>query len=570
MRTRHQHRSARKGSIMAVVMLMMVVVAIAGTAMLSMSTIHRIQVVQNGIDVRLMIASEAGIETVRGRFTLVQGVQDDWNFLSAAPAWTAIQTVNVNGINVQVDAQPFGGPSVPTARVRARAVSGVRARTVEYMIKVASFSDYAVFTGQGGTLGANYKMVGNYYSNGSLSIPYTGAQLFGNATLTGTISKTNGESDAYTYPVSTPIQNATAIPFPTAAAPWAVLESVAATTGYVWGENTLEIRFDGTQMHRTYVRRNSPGTGSAAGFIPSGLIWDGTNGWLNTSNGTRNYNSSTVENTSGTIYYECVTETLDIPDEGVIYIATGAAMTVQTAIDPGKDCQDATGDTNAFVQNPSGSTWSTYTTSYATGARVPILLMSGRIDDRRVTIACEHKIVVRQPIIYDTLLNDPSLRRFYNDATHSTGKESQTALNFKEMLGVCSMVDVQPAVLWWQDVDANFGGGGTTYDAATPEFIAPPHYPSDTYCMDGVFLALGATAPWSHYGYASGTGPLGEMWFHGGLIAQWDYGGGNGNTFYRRNYDWDFRMRLTTPPYFLRAYNTSATFIPGTWRTYES
>lgn len=550
---------------MAVVMLMMVVVAVAGTAMLSMSTIHRIQVVQNGIDVRLMIASEAGIESVRGRFTLVEGVQDDWNFLSAAPAWTAIQTVNVNGINVQIDAQPFGGPSVPTARVRSRAVSGVRARTVEYMIKVASFSDYAVFTGNGGQLGSNYKMVGNYYANGSLSIPYTGAQLFGNTTLTGTISKTNGESDAYTYPISTPVQNAAAIPFPVAAAPWTVLETVARTTGHVWGENTLEIRFDGTQMHRTYVRRLASGTGTGAGFIPTGTIWDGANGWLNPTGGVRNYASATLNN--GT-YYGVVTETIDIPNEGVIYIKSGQAQNANPSL-PGLDSINPA-NRNAFVQNATGSTATTYWTSYSGGNRIPILLISGRITNRRVTLACDHKIVVRQPIIYNTLLNDPTLRRFYNNAAHSTGKESAAALGFTEMLGVCSRVDVQPAVLWWQNINTIYGGGGVTYDAATPEYIAPPHYPTDTYCMDGVYLALGATAPWSHYGYTSGTGPLGEMWFHGGLIAAADYGGGNGNTFFRRNYDWDFRMRLTTPPYFLRAYNTSATFIPGTWRTYES
>jgi hypothetical protein len=29
-------------------------------------------------------------------------------------------------------------------------------------------------------------------------------------------------------------------------------------------------------------------------------------------------------------------------------------------------------------------------------------------------------------------------------------------------------------------------------------------------------------------------------------------------------------LALTTPPYFLRAYNVSAVFLPGTWRTYEN
>jgi hypothetical protein len=31
----------------------------------------------------------------------------------------------------------------------------------------------------------------------------------------------------------------------------------------------------------------------------------------------------------------------------------------------------------------------------------------------------------------------------------------------------------------------------------------------------------------------------------------------------------DWRLQGTTPPFFLRAYNVTATFVPGTWRTYE-
>ena len=86
--------------------------------------------------------------------------------------------------------------------------------------------------------------------------------------------------------------------------------------------------------------------------------------------------------------------------------------------------------------------------------------------------------------------------------------------------------------------------------------------------MDGVYLAINRIAPTRNYGYSSGTGPLGEMWYCGGLICQGSYGGGNGNTYYRRNYDWDWRMNITMPPYFLRAYNATAKFVPGTWRTW--
>lgn len=566
-------------------MLFFVMVTVAGSAILSMSAIQRIKTVKNGVDVRLMIAAESGIESVRGRFTLVEGVQDDWNWLNNS-TWTTVDTVSVNGISVTVQAMLFGGPSVPTARLRSSATASGKTRFVEYLIKVASFSDYAVFTNSGGTLGTDYKLVGNYYANGSLSIPNLGSQMFGRVQLTGTINQTNGQAQSYTFPVQNPEPNSDAIPFPNNTYQWDLLVSQAETTGLVYAENTLEIIFNGTTFTRWFVRRRA--TGSGDGTVPSnaGAIDDTASSWIDPVSGAIDYTNSSATNprlVNGD--YELVSEVVNIPAEGVIYIRSGAAKNAQTS-DPNKDALG--GRTNNFTQATGSSNVTSNTApahasaaanqsnsnifrSSVTGTYEPILVMSGRLASRRVSFACDHKIVVKQPIVYDSLLNDPTLRRFYDNPSNPTGKESQAALDIPEMLGVMSRDDITPAVTWWRPLTFHYGGLGGVTDDQPDEIIETVHYPADTYSMDGVFLALGDTSPRRHYGisFTPGNGPRGEMWFHGGLIGQNGYGGGNGNTFNRRNYDWDFRMALTMPPYFLNAYNTSATFVPGTWRTWE-
>jgi hypothetical protein len=202
------------------------------------------------------------------------------------------------------------------------------------------------------------------------------------------------------------------------------------------------------------------------------------------------------------------------------------------------------------------------------------MLLSGTITDRRLTLVCDHRIIVKQPIAYGGNLANSQYRRFYNDGL--SGKQSPGAINMKDMLGVMSLTEIHPTPTWWNPVPMSGGWvtGNVASPIGTPETV-PNHDWADIksanadYFMDGVYLAISSTAPTRNYGYTSGTGPLGEMWFCGGLICQGSYGGGNGNTFYRRNYDWDYRMNLTMPPYFLRAYNTTARFVPGTWRTWE-
>lgn len=582
-------RTARKGGILAMAMLFFVMVTVAGTAILSMSTIQRIKTVRNGIDVRLMIAAESGIETLRGRFTLVKGVQDDWNWVSDS-TWTNLGTINVNGIAVQTQAQRSASQSVPRARLRARASAAGKTRVVEITVRVASFSDYSVF-GTGGQLGQDYKLVGNMYANGDIDVPYTGARIYGRTELTGSVTGTYSDPLDAEYPfVNENPVNVSAIPFPTDLAEWDYMKDVAETTGYVYAENTLEIVFNGTSFTRYYVRRRNTAT-AGAGALPTGQIDNSGSTWINPINGATNYSSSRLNNAD----YELVSETIDIPDEGVIYVQSGPASAIADGPLTGnpwfRDSLASSPRINGFVQqhwlhnvtssNSHGSPNGYYEPyhhdrrifwnnnsgyGYSTGY-TPILLISGVIDARRVTLVCDHKIIVKQCIAYQGLLDNPDLRRYFDDGM--SGKQSSAAINMHEMLGVMSKSEIHPTPTWWNPLPVSARVSG---DLAGE--TVPGHDHTDIksngadYSMDGVYLAWGSTNPQRMYWYPSYMAPLGEMWFCGGLITQGDYGGGNGNTFKRRGYDWDYRMAITMPPYFLRAYNVTARFVPGTWRTW--
>ncbi|MBK9973671.1 MAG: hypothetical protein IPP14_02745 [Planctomycetes bacterium] len=545
-------RRNRKGGALAAAMLFMIMVTVAGTALLSMSLITRTTMVKNGIDVRLMIAAESGVETLRGRFTLIDGVQDDWSWLSTA-SWTNVGTPTINGTPVSVDALSIGGASVPTARVRASAAASGRTRFVEYVIRVASFSDYALFSGGAGTsfYGTNYKQVGNVYNNGIIQIsPTTGVQFFGRTTTTMNVVY-GPEGVAYNFPQQLPLEWQPVVTVPPLYN-WTTLETVAGVVNagntHRYGENTLWIEFLGTTYRRHFVRRNNtsaPTVAAANANRPTGT------GWLNTATGAfvgaAPVGGVSLNNTD----YSYATETIAIPDEGVIYVATGSSASNYGDELNNRDTAagSAAAVDNLFVQTPINVA----DCRRYNGTNVPMLMVSGLLDSRRVTVVCEHLVTIKGNISYQALLNNPELRRFEN-------KQSPAATGYKEMLGVMSMMDINPAVHWWAPVAAaynvnNLGG----------EFV-PPHYANQYHC-DGVFLGLTNAMPHNPYGAQD----LDEWWLCGGLIgAQGRAAAGLGNTFKRRNYDWDWRMQTTMPPYFLRAYNTSAVFVPGTWRTYET
>ncbi|MBX3475219.1 MAG: hypothetical protein KF754_12615 [Planctomycetes bacterium] len=541
-------RNNRRGGALAAAMLFMILVTVAGTALLSMSVITRTSIVKNGIDVRLMIAAEAGVETMRGRFTLIDGIQEDWSWINTA-SWTTVGTPTINGLLVTVDAMSVGGPSVPTARIRSRATASGKTRVVEYLIRVASFSDYALFNGGAGTsyYGNNFKMVGNYYNNGTIQIPSaTGVQFFGRTITTANVVF-GAEGVAYNFPIQLPEQFQPPITVPPLYN-WATLETIAGVpnAGFThrYGENTLWIEFTGTTYNRHYVRRlntSAPSVATANSTYPTGT------GWLNTANGATTFGHASLNNAN----YIYAVESLPIPDEGIIYVATGSSHTnYGDELNNRDTAAGAPADRdNLFVQTPIAS----LDTQRLSGAQCPMLMLSGWIDNRRVTVVCEHLVTIKGNISYQTLRANPELRRFES-------KQTAAATGFKEMLGVMTMTDINPAVHWWTPVPVaenvtNLGG----------EMI-PGHHPNQYHC-DGVFLGLVNARPHSPYWAQE----LDEWWLCGGLIsATGTAAAGLGNTFKRRNYDWDWRMNVTMPPYFLRAYNTSAVFIPGSWRTYES
>jgi len=584
-------RAARRGSALAAAMMFFVMITIAATALLSISAIHRIQIVRNGIDVRLMIAAEAGIETVRGRFVIVQVIQEDWSALMPTSDWNIIEdSLTVNGIGVIVEARPVGAASVPMARIRSTATSGTKARTVEYTIRVASFSDFSLFNSNSGlsTPGVNYKAVGNAYYGGNVRMN-TGVQFFGNTYIVGNTVADYGVPGGsgwgawdYHFPYHAPTINHEEIPLPGQdSAAWDALEWAAENAvpgeSHLYGENTLGIELLGDQYRRYYVQRYNGGAG--AGTVPSGPDW------LNWSAGTTPGPAGRIVSGASSINnvnYRYMTELLPIPDDGVIYVKTGSAQSVNAGMDVFGS------GTNNWVQTPSDwgskgavtggaggsevlvrdymlrewpfdtTPFGTYHNTLGNGPFTRILLLWGYLDDTRVSIGSEHNIVIASNIYYQTLYDNPELRAFHGD--QASGKESPAALAISEMLGVMSQQDIQLATAWWSRLPTS---AGVPQDIPG-DMYGPSHRPNDTYSIDGVYFALGHVAN-TYY-----TGSKGELWMHGGVIGGQTVGVFFGAAFQTRNYHWDYRMQTQMPPYFLRAYNASAVFMPGTWRTYES
>jgi len=601
-------RRARKGGALAAAMLFMILVTVAGTALLSMSVISRTSMVRNSIDVRLMIACEAGVESMRGRFTLVAGVQENWNWLTDS-SFSSLGVVTVNGIPVTVSAKRFTDPSVPRAQVRGTASASGRTRVVEYTVRVAAFSDYAVYIGEAGASNWGlFKCVGNFYSRGSCNFSATGTQFFGNCWTSGVFTKSgNSDPDTTTY-LKGKLENISPIVMPDDIANYTAIENGAKPpylgSDYVFYENTLEIQLMGTQFRRIFVRRTAAGaTGVAvpswsagtttltgypgAGTIPSTMNAAGSS-WLNTGGLTNATSSfargglnifgapqawnnatpsgsphSSLQTSSGTVYYELAWETLDLPNNGVIYIKIGSPAAYGSTRDSlnGSDLNHFTQrgtDLGDLVRNTPNSRSDT--------GRTPILLLSGQIQDRRTTICGDGiNIVIRDNITYASLAANPDLRREAN-------KTSATATNIPEMLGVISRER-------WQNQTTktgNFLGGGDVnmayrYWNLLPAAQTVTNSGSDTghnvnqNALDGVFLGTRSCGD----NYYHGSAPSQEVWFCGGLISLY-------TTYYTENcwnfvhYDWDWRMMETTPPFFLSSYNVTAVFVPGSWRTWEA
>jgi hypothetical protein len=491
-RGNYRQRYNRRGGILATAMLFFVMVAVAGTAILSMSVVTKLKFVRQSIDVRMLIAAEAGIETVRGRFTLVAGVQEDWSALMPTNGWNDVGgPMIINGISVQAQARPIGGPDVLQARVRAVATVQQRSRAVEYNIQAANFADYALYFGSSNTVGIGtyFKMVGNIYAVGSINLSNgAGIEFYGDVDTSEKVL--NAPNPVYNfkkgYTEFVPI-----VTIPPAAYGLTPMRNAAIASGTLFYSNTISIELVGEEFIRTYEYRQS-GTGT-------------------------NYNPN---------HYVVQTETLDIPDNSVIYIDSDTAPA-------GTDSYG----TSALTANQ-GST--------------DDLSLWGVLDERRVTIACEHFVSVVDDICYQTLLDNPDLRRF-------TQKKEAPALAFREMLGVLSYEDIEFETTLWTALD-------NSQEVVDNASLVPPdtgHYGTQ-FCLDGVFMGVGKAARTS-VGPSTGK----ELWVCGGIINLNYPSTLLASNFDRRNYDTDYRLKFTTPPYFLRAYNETANMIPGSWRTYE-
>lgn len=546
----------RRGSVLLVAMGFVIAVALAGTGMLSVSYVHQVQMQQKALAVRMMAAAEAGIEAKRGRFTLIAGVQDDWSTLLPTAGWNNIDgPMLINGLSVQVQAMPTGGVSVPKVRIRGVVSTIGRNLAVEYEAKVPQFSDYSVFAGANAIYnpGVNYKSVGNHYSRNNIYIDptYTGVEFFGRTELSGTVTSYGVGGAAYNFKQS-PITNVAPRSIDFSAVNFTVPRARAVTLSRLYKENTLAINFNGDgTFTRTYVRRL---TTAAA----NNNLYPTSNAWINTANGA-------ILNASLTnADYDVASEVVSIPSEAVIFVEEGFADTV--------DIQSGApvGSSNRYVQPLHQATvytrgWATGATSHASRQQRKVLLVGGTLGPNdRVTVVSAGNImtVIRQCLRYQPLLANPSLRNANN-------KQSAAAKAFNSMLGIISNTDINMAWQWWTPLTSTeqcpIGAGGGTSNIAAGQ--------PGQFCIDGNFAAVNCSMPGN---IINGTSR--EIWFCGGNGGNALINSGLGNIFSpggtwptagARHYDWDWRLQDTAPPYYLRTYNVSARFIPGTWRSYE-
>lgn len=544
-------RRSTRGGVLMVAMGFVIAVAMGGTVLLSLSYMHQVDMQHKALAVRMMAAAEAGIEAKRGRFTLIAGVQDDWATLLPTTGWNNIDgPMIINGLSVQVQAQPTGGASVPKARVRGVVTTIGRQLAVEYEIKVPQFSDYSVFSGSTATYnpGVNYKSVGNHYSRGSIYIDptYTGVEFFGRTETSGTITSFGPEGGAYNFK-QTPITNVAPRTIDFSSVNFTVPRARALALNLLYKENTIAVHFNGNgTFTRTYVRRVNTAASNDNNYPTS-------NAWINTANGA----IINANLTNG--HYDVQTEIVTIPTEAVVFVEAGVAGAA--------DRQGGT-NSNNFVQQLHQATdytqgWVDGTTSVWNRQQRKILLVSGTLGPGdRVTLVAANNImvVVRDCLKYSYLLNNPQFRNANN-------KSSAGALNYTEMLGIISNTDINFAWEWWTRLtttqECPIGPGGGTSSQA----LGHP----GQFALDGNFAAVNASCPGR---IINGTGR--ELWFCGGNGGNAIINSGFGNIFSpgppgvgARHYDWDWRLNDTAPPYYLRTYNTSARFITGTWRSYE-
>ncbi|MCF6227562.1 MAG: hypothetical protein L3J82_02705 [Planctomycetes bacterium] len=258
-------RSAMRGGALAAALFFMVVVTTAGIALLSSSTRNQIAIIERSVDVRLMMAAEAGLETVRGRFKFVAGVQDDWSVLAPSTNWTLVDTMTVNGIAVRVETRDVTTDSVGKAEVRTMATGPAHTRVVQMTLRVPSFSDYSVFLAstRKRTPAPGFMYMGDFYSAGNLGIqnsPLFFGQSYLGGVVQGNAGGGGGPTDTVAFPLLQAKENVEPVSMPPSAFGEGSMETAANLSNSVFYKNTFKIELKGTYFTRHYHWEKPSGT----------------------------------------------------------------------------------------------------------------------------------------------------------------------------------------------------------------------------------------------------------------------------------------------------------------------
>lgn len=260
MRANRSLRRNRSGAVLAASMLFFLTITVSGVALLSMSEIHRLDLVRSGMDVRLLIAAEAALETKRGQFVLTEGVQEDWTALLPTSGWNDIGAqFYVNGMTVKVQGMPVGSGGHPIARLRSIAYGANRTRAVEYTIRAASFADYALYFGANNNTNVDEytKVLGPYYSLGNINLNNgAGIEFYSHVETSG---KVTGIVDPLYNFKQGYLDYVPPITLPPATPSMSVLRNAANATGLHLYSNTTRIELTGTTFSRTYRFRTITG-----------------------------------------------------------------------------------------------------------------------------------------------------------------------------------------------------------------------------------------------------------------------------------------------------------------------
>jgi hypothetical protein len=245
------------------------------------------------------------------------------------------------------------------------------------------------------------------------------------------------------------------------------------------------------------------------------------------------FTTSTQPNMFRRVYWELRASGLEeaveeraVPDNSVIFV---------TRVDP------IPAGVDTLIGGTNASTWLNNRSLEFRGGTIGTV---GSPDEgARVTLGFEGQIELVNTVRYQTLLENPDLRRIEN-------KQTAAALGYREMLGVVAGEKFIASPGVWSALPASQSVSG--------------HLPQQ-FPLDGVFMSLTRLQ-----GNASSPTPsLRELWLNGGLISGSDNLDPLTSHFGVLNYHTDYRLQYTMPPYFLRAFGDYAVFEKGTWRTYE-